>query len=96
MRRIFRVHWCQVAERAHQRSRRQYAHVFHRRGVICVARAFWRLPRRHRLGVLAHEAGHVLAGRAAGEHAADEAAARALGITIRYRTTRWGRKLQYV
>ncbi len=92
-----RVQPCPRAEREHRRSRRQYAHVFHAPPpIVCAARAFWALPARHQVGVLVHELGHLALGpgHPGGERAADAEARRRFGVRIRYRDTRWGRRLQ--
>ena len=87
---------CSQADAEHQTSRRQYAHTFHRRGVICVSSAFHRLPETHRLGLLLHEVGHLLAGQQAGEAQADRAAHRYSGLTIRYRDSTYGKRLEWL
>lgn len=94
---VFRypVRRCPRADADHRRRRRQYAHVGHRAGVICVAGAFTRLPWRHRAGLLAHELGHLALGdRAHSERDADRAARQLFGLRVGYRDTRWGRRLQ--
>ena len=93
-----RVRHCPRADREHRASRRQYAHVGHVRRVVCIARAFWRLPRRHQRGVLFHELGHLALGpRRHSEAAADRAAHRHYDVHIRYRSSaRWGERLEYV
>ena len=95
--------WCAVAERAHRKSLRQYAHTFHldsvqddEEHVICVCRDFWKLPEGHRWGVLAHEIGHILAGPKAGETAADLAFGQAFSIPILYQDSAHGIDLQYL
>lgn len=58
-----RLQVCPHAEQDHRRDRRAYAHVFHRPGVICVARALLELPDRYKLAILLHELGHVELGK---------------------------------
>jgi len=89
------IRHCQLADEEHAHSQRQYAHVFHRQ-CICVADAFFDLPRRHQRGLMAHELGHLLQGdRRHSEADADHAVHQMLGIKVRYRDSRYGRRLQY-
>jgi len=90
------VEECSKADKEHRASKRQYAHVFHRDGIICVSRAFWKLPERLRLAILLHEAGHVLAGPRGGELAANRAAERYSGIPIEYRSCKHGEELESI
>ncbi len=90
------VEECSQANREHQKSQRQYAHTFHRDGVICVSRAFWKLPERLRLAILLHEAGHILAGRRGGELAANRAAERYSGVPIEYQDSEHGESLELI
>ncbi len=94
-------HWhvrhCSRADKEHEVATRQYAHVHHRPHTICVAEAFDALPESHQRGLLAHEIGHLLLGPGAHtEVEADAAVLRALGVRVRYKDTRWGKRLQYV
>lgn len=93
------IHICRVAQKHHDRSLRQYAHVLHHPGKICVAEEFWLLSEKHLLGILAHEVGHVLAhddGLASTEAQADAAALMQLGIKIHYKDSIYGERLQYL
>ena len=72
--RQFRVEHCSLADKEHQESGRQYAHVFHRNGAICVSSAFESLPTRLKIAILLHETGHLLAGPRGGEDAANRSA----------------------
>ena len=94
--RQFTVSECPQANQEHQDSQRQYAHVFHRDGTICIAKAFWQLPERLRLAILLHEAGHLLAGPRGGELAANRAAERYSGIPIEYQDCRYGEELESI
>src|SRR5271165_5790190 len=94
--RQFTVSECPQANQEHQSSERQYAHVFHKDGQICVAQAFWGLPERLRLAILLHEAGHILAGPRGGELAANRAVERESGIPIEYRDCRNGARLEWI
>ena len=90
---------CQEADREHAISRRQYAHTFHRPGVICVSRSFWDLPETNRLGLLLHEAGHVLMERVKHNHTEDEAndaIYHASGIRVWYRDGNGGPQLEWI
>jgi len=94
--RHFPVEECAQANQEHRDSQRQYAHVFHRDQVICIAHAFWQLPERLRLAILLHEAGHLIAGPRGGELAANRAAERYSGIPIEYQDCRWGAQLESI
>ncbi len=93
-----RVRFCpRIDEERRQGDARAYAHVGHHDGIICVARAFERLPERFKLGILYHEAGHLLLDDADHSEAeADEAAERTFGVRIVYRDSAYGPRLQYV
>lgn len=83
---------CKTADWEHSESSRQYAHVLHVDGAICVANDIWRLSRGNLYGVLLHEFGHLIVERESGgnvpedeqENSADEAIARMFGFDIRY------------
>jgi hypothetical protein len=92
------IQWkfCEEAERDHRRNKRQYAHTYHYPGIICLCRAFFDLPADYQEGLLLHEAGHLLAGEAAGEDDANRAAYRAFGKRIEYRDSPYGKDLERV
>lgn len=78
----------------HAINPRRYAQVIPEWKRFEFARATLQLPRCHRLGLLAHEVGHVLAPEG-GEDAADQAAAEVLDVEIAY-DPRWpGKGLQF-
>lgn len=85
-----------MADSEHERSRRQYAHVFHLPATVCVSRAIVELPPNYKLGILAHEVGHLIAGPEASEEEADRAASDAGGFEILRVDSPWGGNLQYV
>jgi hypothetical protein len=88
---------CRDADGEHRRRKRQYAHSWHYPSpVVCLAQAYLQLPPTHSNGVLAHEVGHLLAGPDGDEAAADRAVLQRLGVHVRYRTTRHGRRLQWI
>ena len=87
---------CSQANQEHEESKRQYAHVFHKQGVICVAREFFDLPETHQLGILLHEAGHIWAGERAGEDAANRAAKRHSGVTVWYKDGPHGERVEWI
>lgn len=87
---------CELANKEHKRSFRQYAHVFHVPGVICVAEAFEALPLGYRLGILLHECGHLLLGPPHSEAAADQIIESVYGIRIYRRSYEGARRLEYV
>jgi hypothetical protein len=94
----YHVQTCPQADREHRESKRQYAHVHHRRGnVVCVCRAFFRLPWRIRLGLLLHEIGHLIDPDETNELAVDRLAEAELGIKIYRRDfPRYGDDLECV
>lgn len=55
----FTVKLCPLARKHHQESARQFAHVFHRKNIICVTPEFYDLPQTFRVGILLHELGHI-------------------------------------
>jgi hypothetical protein len=50
---------CRQAKAEHDASCRQFAHVFHKKNIICVAPEFYDLPQSYRMGILLHEIGHL-------------------------------------
>ena len=91
------VDTCALADEEHDKSLRQYAHVLHHPGVICVADAFFGLPEDIRCGLLAHEVGHLLAVQRDANHsekAADRAVFVSYGLVIRYRDSEYGDNLE--
>lgn len=88
---------CELADREHGRSRRQYAHTYHYGNeVICVSRHLHQLPDEHRLAILLHEIGHILAGPEGSEEDADAAAEADSGIPIYYIDSPYGAQLEYI
>lgn len=89
---------CDQANKEHKESLRQYAHTYHkRRGVICVADAFFHLTLNHRMGLLAHEIGHILMGpQYHDEEEADLAFKVKYGIHIYYADSTEGDNLQFL
>jgi hypothetical protein len=68
--------------------------VFHYPETICVADAFWILPRRHQDGILLHEFGHLLAGPEASEESADAAVEAVTGAKVDFLNSRYGFMLE--
>lgn len=91
---MIRIKLCKDADAEHHKSERQYAHVGHRKGTICIAYAFNRLPLKLQLGILLHELGH-LAG-AEGEDEADRLATKLFGVKVKREDTEYGAKLETV
>lgn len=89
---------CKEADGEHKNSLRQYAHTFHHSdNVICVAAAWQILPLEFQMGLVAHEIGHLLHGYTNhSETDADKAANKFLKITIRYKDSLYGDRLQYL
>jgi hypothetical protein len=73
---------CADANAAHRRKHRQYMHVQHYPGVVCVAGAASRLGKKSLLGLFMHEFGHLLGG--ATQWQADLTAFQCFGYPIRY------------
>lgn len=90
------VEYCPLADQEHRASPRQYAHAFHRKGVICIAHATKELPRPYLEAIILHEVGHLLAGPRAGEDAANRAARAYSGVTIYYRDSPYGEQLEWI
>jgi hypothetical protein len=70
-------------DRRNSRDRRAFADVDPRTGHFFFAKAILRLDAKHRLGLLSHEVGHLVAPRAS-ERGADRAARKMLGVAITY------------
>jgi hypothetical protein len=94
----------ELLEATHSRNSRRYAEAEvrrtaggQRRAFVYVAPSFLYLPAKNRLGLLAHECGHLLlllAGKKHSERDADEVSAEWLGILVSY-DGRWrGKGLQ--
>jgi hypothetical protein len=92
------VRRCDLADKEHNISKRQYAHTHHIKGsVICVAGAWVMLPFETEMGLIAHEVGHLLAGNTNhSEGEADRLADRFFKVTIIYKNTVYGDRLQYL
>lgn len=91
------VRRCRAADEDQKLSDRQYAHTFHYSKVICIAGAWIALPINHEMAVIAHEVGHLLAGKADHtEKEADRIANKFFGIRIRYIDTIYGDHLQHL
>ncbi len=81
-------------QREHEQNSRRYAQVDPTVPLFEFARSTRALPLKHRVGLYAHEIGHVLVPWE-DEDGADDAARRVLGVTIGY-DRRWpGKGLQY-
>ena len=92
------VRRCVQADKEHKARERQYAHVHHAKGdVICVAGAWLMLPLHTEMGLIAHEVGHLLAGRTKHtEEEADRIGNEFFKVTIKYKNTIFGDSLQYL
>jgi hypothetical protein len=85
---------CPLADHQHAQNMRQYAHTFHHDNTICVARALWKLPKKHREAVLLHEIGHLLVGPEGSEEDANQAVEDATGVHIYYVDSPYGVRLE--
>jgi hypothetical protein len=96
--RTIKVQHCTEVDQDHERNKRYYAHVYHRRAdLICVGKAFYALPQTHQLAILLHEVGHLLARQDGGERDANLAIREASGIKIRYvPEARYGKRLEWI
>lgn len=86
---------CKKADEEHAESKRQYAHTFHKEKVICVARAFFKLPEDFQQGIIIHEIGHLFGAET--EKGADRIGKNAVGIGVqieRVNSKAFGRNLQ--
>lgn len=90
----YKIKECELANREHKESKRQYAHVFHNINTICIAHAMRNLPATHYYGILAHEIGHLISG--GGERQADRIMYETYGIKIRYKDSKYGNRLEYL
>lgn len=95
----FEVRECSQADAEHAAHPRVFAHVGHKAGVICIARAFRSyLPDNYVYAILLHELGHLalLTDTGHNERDADRHGGELAGVTIRRRS--WGglRNLEYV
>lgn len=80
------VYDCPEVIAEHKESSRQFAHVRHFRNTICLHHAFNILPDGHKLGILAHELGHLQTS-GGGEAEADLWVQEVMGIDIQYRNS---------
>lgn len=88
---------CGLAERDHKKSKRQYAHVGHVVGVICVCEAFYELPLEYADAILLHELAHLVYPDEEDEAEVDVAAAELFEIPVgRMADTKYGKDLQFI
>lgn len=91
---MVKICFCGLADREHTRSKRQYAHTYHKRNVICFAQAANDLTEAQYWAILAHEVGHLLVGFEGSERDANTAANRFFGVRIFYRDSPQGKHLE--
>jgi S-adenosylmethionine hydrolase len=87
---------CSEADAEHRKAKRQYAHTFHLRNVICVASAWINLPEEWKYGILLHEIGHLGAGQDASERSANKDVKEYIGVKIHYRDGKYGNRLESI
>lgn len=78
-----KIQHCSLADTEHKyMGKRQYAHVFHHNSnkIICVAKAFYKLPYRFKMGLIIHEIGHLFG--AIDEKKADRLGSKIAGIKV--------------
>jgi hypothetical protein len=93
-----KIEFWKPLDREHEGDCRRYAQVYAHNFRFQFTSAILSLPERHRLGLLAHEVGHVIAIRRHGdmsEDGADDRSRDVLGITIGYDMSWPGKGLQY-
>lgn len=93
-----KIKHCKLADDEHKyMGKRQYAHVFHYNNDkhICVAKAFFKLPKRFQIGLVIHEIGHLFG--AVGESQADKLGSKICGIKIyREDNPKYGNNLETI
>jgi hypothetical protein len=96
MRKI-KIQLCEIAEKDHQKKKRNYAHTFHKKNVICVCKDLYQLPLRDKAAIIAHEFGHLFAGKDGTEEDANREVFNYFSINIYYRPrTRYGDNLECI
>lgn len=94
---MIKIRHCKEVNADHKRSCRQYAHTYHYKNTVCISESFWGLPVSYKLGLIAHEIGHILVGKINHkEQEADKQANRFFGIKVLYRDSVHGKRLQYL
>lgn len=94
---MIKLRHCREVDTDHKRSCRQYAHTYHYKNTICVAKEFFDLPIKNQIGLVVHEIGHILVGKANHpERMADRLANKFFGIKVRYSDSIHGKHLQYL
>ena len=78
-----RLEHCKTLDREHEITKRAYMHVEHRGGIICYCKAATLLPVRNICGLLWHEFGHLISGRAS-DAVADLRVLGEFGIKMKY------------
>lgn len=89
---IVRIKHCNDADKEHEKNIRQYAHVDHEPGIICVCKEFSKLPNEHQIGIIGHEIGHLLGEN--DELGADEVGGQIIGEKIKRTNSLYGENLQ--
>lgn len=87
---------CELADEEHRKAKRQYAHTYHHKNVICLAWAWRNLTFNQFWAIMAHEFGHLLAGYEGSERDANRAANEFFGVKILYRDSAQGKHLETV
>jgi len=91
---------CKQADREHLRAKRQYDHTFHKPNKICVASAFEALPLTHKVAIIIHEIGHIIAGysddKETNEINANICAYMVFDTEIKYIDSPYGKQLEYI
>ena len=90
--RKIKVMWCALADKEHRKRQRQFAHTYHKKNMICLARAIMGLPLHNIQGIIWHELGHLVIGPKGSEEAANRKAKKLCGHQIKYDA----RRVQYI
>lgn len=93
----YKIRVCALAKKEHESCSRCFAHVFHKKNTICVARSVFDLPTEYLAGILLHELGHLcFNGLLHSERDADDEGGWLAGVRIERKTYRGKKRLEFV
>ena len=90
-----RLKHCPYADYLHRIEKRNYAHTYHYKNIICISKDFLKLPLKHRYGIIYHEIGHLLS-LPSTERNADRAVMKRFGVRIKYVSNKYGNRIQTI